>query len=117
MKRALVAGLICAALISACGPRVRPTDVVARIGSHELTAAHLEALSKAMPPAMVPGVAVPTMVRAWIDFTLAADAFGGGLNLADSAFMADITAPRQATEVLARLQATLAARRPGLPPA
>ena len=116
MNRVLAAGLIAATVSSACGPRVRPTDVVARVDGHELTAAHLEALAKAMPAAREPAVAVPTMVAVWIDFTLAADAFAGGLLLADSAFMAEVMAPRQAEETLARLQAALAARRPGLPP-
>ena len=116
MNRILAAGLIAAALSSACGPRVRPTDVVARVGSHELTAAHLEALAKGMPPGSDPAITLPSMVRAWVDFTLAADAFAGGLDLADSAFMAEIMAPRQATETLTRLRAALAARRPGLRP-
>lgn len=116
MNRILVAGLIAAALNSACGPRVRPTDVVARVGDHQLTAAHLEALVKAMPPAIEPAVAVPSIVRAWINLNLAADAFAGGLNLADSAFMAEVMAPRQAAGVLVRLRAALAARRPGLRP-
>jgi hypothetical protein len=115
MNRALIACLVAAALTSACGPRVRSTDVVARVGDQRLTAAHLEALVKAMPPVSRPAVAVPAIVRAWMDLTLAADALAGGVDLADSAFMADLMAPRQAAEVLVRLRAALAARRPGLP--
>ena len=116
MNRILVAGLIAATLSSACGPRLRPADVVAHVGSHELTAAHLEALAKGMPTGSDPATTLPSLVKAWMDLTLAADAFAGGVNLADSAFMAEVMAPRQATETLMRLRAALDARRPGLPP-